>query len=324
MVQDDTWFVCDDGARLYLRRWLPDRQPAAVVHIAHGMAEHSARYKRLAERLCEAGIEVWAADQRGHGKTADLSINTPDKGGLLGHCADTDAFPLVTNDIGGINREIQKNRPSIPLFLMGHSWGSFIVQNYIENEGGRETVAGCILSGTRGPANMLKMAMGKRLMAMLAIIKGQRKGSLVARAIVDGSYNRPFRPNRTLFDWISRDEAEVDKYVNDPFSGKLCSVGFYRDLTKGLCQIHRREAMAKIRQNLPIYVFYGSADPVGEMGSSPAALVNKYRSLGIQDLEFNAYPGARHETLNETNRDEVTNNLLSWINRHTEQTTGRE
>ena len=344
MLQDDTWFESYDQTKLYLRRWLPSQysttaesalqpgfvsqpesasQPLAIVHIVHGMAEHAGRYRRLAEKLCAAGIEVWAADQRGHGKTADLSVNSPDKGGLLGHCADKDTFSRVTADINGINREIRKTHPGIPLFLMGHSWGSFIVQNYIEDDGAREAINGCILSGTRGPNNA-KMKAGKSFMTLLASIKGQRKGSLLARAVADGPYNRPFRPNRTSFDWISRDEAEVNAYVNDPCSGNLCSVGFYRDLIKGIYQIHQPAAMTQIRRDLPIYIFCGNADPVGEMGDSPAALVNTYRSVGIQDLEFVLYPGARHETLNETNRDEVMTNLLSWINRHIQQTPERK
>ena len=159
-------------------------------------------------------------------------------------------------------------------------------------------------------------------MGLLAALCGKRRGSPLARALADGPYNRPFRPNRTGFDWLSRDEAEVDAYVGDPLCGNLCSAGFYRDLTGGLCRIHRSKAMAKIRRDLPVYVFSGSADPVGDMGASPTALVNVYRSLGISDLEFALYPGARHEPLNETNRDEVIDNLLSWICRrmHTVKT----
>jgi len=335
MVQDDTWFESHDGTKLYLRRWLSDSSPAerplAVLHIVHGMAEHGGRYGRLAEKLCGNGIEVWAADQRGHGKTADLSVNNPDKGGLLGHCADTDTFGRVTADIDGINRKIRTIYPDTPLFLLGHSWGSFIVQNYIEGGGdlqsrdfqswgfqfaGFQPVDGCILSGTRGPGGF-KIKSGKLFMTLLALVGGQRRGSSLARAAADGPYDRPFRPIRTAFDWISRDEAEVDAYVNDPLCGYLCSAGFYRDLAIGLSRIHRPEAMARIRRDMPIYIFCGSADPVGEMGASPTALVNAYRSLGVKDLEFVLYPGARHETLNETNRDEVMNNLLSWICRHT-------
>ncbi|MDR2478445.1 MAG: lysophospholipase [Treponema sp.] len=319
MVQDETWFECDDGTKLFLRRWSPETtagQPLAVTHIVHGMAEHAGRYARLAEKLSGAGIEVWAADQRGHGKTADITVNKPGRGGLPGHCADTDGFQRVTADVHAVNQQIRSVRPGIPLFLLGHSWGSFITQNYIETHGeSGDLIDGCILSGTRGPGDF-KVRAGYPLMVLLAALCGQRRGSPVARAAAEGPYNKPFRPNRTSFDWLSRDEAEVDAYVNDPCSGNLCSTGFYRDMIRGLCRIHLPEAMARIRKDLPVYVFCGSADPVGEMGTSPTNLVNACRSLGVTDLEFVLYPGARHETLNETNRVEVMDNLLSWIQRH--------
>ncbi|MCL2192728.1 MAG: lysophospholipase [Treponema sp.] len=314
MVQDDTWFECNDGTRLFLRRWQPQNlQPKAILNIAHGMAEHSERYGWFAEKLCGAGIEVWAADQRGHGKTADLGVNGPGRGGLLGHCYDTDTFERVTADIHEINMQIRKTYLGTPLFLMGHSWGSFIAQNYIGQNG--SMINGCILSGTRGPGGF-KVRAGIPFLSVLAALKGKRKGSPLARAAADGPYNKAFRPNRTAFDWLSRDEAKVDAYCADPLCGKLCSTGFYRDLAKGLHQIHQSETMEKIRKDLPIYIVCGSADPVGDMGASPSALVNTYRSLGIKDLEFALYPGARHEPLNETNREEVAANLLPWIQRH--------
>ncbi|MDR2370899.1 MAG: lysophospholipase, partial [Treponema sp.] len=287
MVQEDDWFTSDDGTKLFLQRWLPqpengETKPLAALHIVHGMAEHACRYRRLAEKLCAAGIVVWAADQRGHGKTADLSVNGPGRGGLLGHCADKDGFSRVTRDIAGINEEMRKRYRGLPLFLLGHSWGSFIVQNYIENNGG---IDGCILSGTRGPGSF-KIRAALPLMACFAAVFGKRNGSSLARAIADGPYNKPFRPNRSSFDWISRDEQEVDAYVKDPCSGNLCSTGFYRDVLEGLCRIHKPEAMEKISRDLPIYIFSGSADPVGDMGASPTKLVNAYRSLGVKDLEF--------------------------------------
>ena len=323
MVQDDFWFDCDDGTRLYLHRWLPEApgnaNPGAcraVLHIVHGMSEHGGRYQRLAERITPYGIEVWAADQRGHGKTADKTINDPGRGGLGGHCADNEVFDRVSADVHAINLSIKKTRPGVPLILLGHSWGSFIAQNYIEKYSESSNVLdGCILSGTRGPSGM-KIKAGMQVMKLLAFFLGQRKGSPLARAVADGPYNRPFRPNRTPFDWISRDNAEVDAYINDPLCGNLCSVGFYRELVGGLYKIHLPDVMSGINKDLPVYIFSGNADPVGDMGSSPTALVNAYRSLGIKDLEFVLYPGARHETLNETNREEVMDNLLSWINRH--------
>ena len=318
MVQTETFFESHDGTKLYLYRWLLDseNQPRAVLHIVHGMAEHALRYRRLAEKLSAEGIEIWAADQRGHGKTADLNLNGPDKGGLLGHCADGHGFNLVTADIHTINAEIRKTRPDVPLFLLGHSWGSFLVQSQMEYADNLK-INGYILSGTKGPGDIM-VKIGVPFMSVLAALKGQRNGSNLARSMADGSYNKSFKPNRTQFDWLCRDEEEVNKYIADPLCGFLCSSGFYRDLAKLLYNIHHNDAMARINRSLSVYVFSGTADPVGEMGKSPTALVNVYRNLGIEDLEFVLYPGARHEPLNETNREEVIDNLLSWINKRCE------
>jgi len=316
MVHNESYFETHDGTKLYLYRWSPEQSPKAVLHIVHGMAEHAFRYLRLAEKLTLAGIEVWAADQRGHGKTANLQVNEPDRGGLLGHCADNNGIACVTDDVHAINEEIHKKRPNVPLFLLGHSWGSFIVQNYMEYSGPPTEfkINGCILSGTKGPDG-LKVKAGVIIMLIITALKGQRNGSRTAKSLTDGSYNKPFKPNRTAFDWISRNEEEVDKYVADPHCGFLCSSGFYRDLVKLLYNIHRSDALARINNSLPVYVFSGSADSVSEMGKSTTALVNAYRNLGIVDLEFVLYPGARHETFNETNREEVIDNLLSWLNK---------
>ena len=311
------WLSADDGVKLFVRNWIPRPAvppvpPRAIVHIIHGMAEHSLRYERLALRLNTAGIVVWAADMRGHGKTADLSVNDAAHGGLLGHCADTDAISRIAADIDALNRAIAKQYPHTPLFLLGHSWGSFLAQNYIETY--RNQLAGCILSGTRGPDG-LKIKAGMLPMTVLAILHG-RKGSRLAHAMAHGTYSRPFKPTRTAFDWLSRDEKEIDAFISDPLCGTLCSSVFYRDLLLLLNKIHKPESLDAIKRGLPIYIFGGSRDPVGDMGNSPTALVNAYRSIAIQDLEFVLYPEARHETLNETNREEVTENLLAWILKH--------
>ena len=316
------WTAMDDGTELYLRRWKTDKRPKAVLHIVHGMAEHSLRYARLAGRLEQEGIEVWAADQRGHGESSNNKQNRPSRGGLQGHCADGDGFSRVVRDIDTINRKIIEERAGVPLFLMGHSWGSFLVQSYIENFEGASaqgekpvTLAGCILSGSRGPDG-IKIAMGAPAMAVLALLIGQRKKSRIAKSAADGPYNKFFRPNRTDFDWLSRDEKEVDAYAADPLCGFICSVGFYRDMARALKRIHLPPEMEKIRKELPIYVISGSADPVGDMGASPTALVLAYKHLEIKDLETVLYPDARHEVLNETNREEVQESLLSWLLRH--------
>jgi alpha-beta hydrolase superfamily lysophospholipase len=315
------WLPVAPGGRLFVRHWVSVKpglnKPRAVLQIVHGMAEHSLRYERLARRLNAEGIEVWALDLRGHGHTADPSVNDPGRGGLLGHCADRNALSLLTGDIEALNRFILEKRPGVPLFLMGHSWGSFLVQHYIESRGvsGGAGLAGCILSGTRGPGGF-KIRAGALVIAILARLMGVRSRGSLARALADGPYNKPFRPNRTPFDWFSRDKAEVDVFAADRLCGFRCSTGFYRDLTALLNHIHQPEILEQIDRRLPIYIFSGSADPVGDMGSSPTALVDVYRAMGIQDLEFVLYPDARHECLNETNRDEVTENLLAWILKH--------
>jgi alpha-beta hydrolase superfamily lysophospholipase len=279
--------------------------------VAHGMAEHSLRYRPLALRLAAEGFETWAADARGHGLTADPGVNDPGKGGLLGHCADRDGFFRVAADLNALVDAMETALPRLPIFILGHSWGSFVTQACIEARGDR--LAGCLLSGTRGPGG-LKIAAGIPLMDLLALAHGPGKPSRLARSLADGACNRSFRPNRGPYDWLSRDPAQADAFAADPLCGFHCSAGFYRDLIRGLHAIHRREAMARIPRSLPVYVLGGSADPVGDRGKSPAALVDAYRALGIADLEFVLYPEARHELLNETNREEVVADIIRWLN----------
>jgi alpha-beta hydrolase superfamily lysophospholipase len=306
----NSWLVSDDGTRLFLRRWTPPSPARAALLVVHGMAEHSLRYEPLALRLAAEGFETWAADARGHGLTADPTVNDPGRGGLLGHCADKDGFFRVAADIDALVDALKAALPGLPLFILGHSWGSFLTQAYIEAHGDR--LAGCLLSGTRGPGG-LAIAAGVPLMALLALLHGPRNPSRLARSLADGAYNRYFRPNRGPYDWLSRDPAQADAFAADPLCGFHCSSGFYQDLIRGLRAIHRREAMTRIPRSLPIYVLSGRADPVGNRGESPAALVSAYRSLGLKDLEFVLYPDARHELLNETNREEVTANILRWL-----------
>jgi alpha-beta hydrolase superfamily lysophospholipase len=132
-------------------------------------------------------------------------------------------------------------------------------------------------------------------------------------ALAFGQYNKSFKPAKTPFDWLSRDETQVALYINDPLCGFPCSVGFYRDLFKGLRAIHKSQSIDAIPKSLPIFVFGGSVDPVGNMSLSPTALIEAYKKHGIQDLEFIVYPEGRHEMLNELNREEVIENLYNWL-----------
>jgi alpha-beta hydrolase superfamily lysophospholipase len=276
------------------------------------MAEHGARYDEFAGLLAEKGFEVWAADWRGHGKTADPAVNDPSSGGLLGHCADRNGFFKTVEDIDGIFSLMAPAREA-PLVIIGHSWGSFLAQAYIEAHGKR--LSGCILSGTRGPGG-LNILFGAPFVSLLSLLQGSRIKSLMVHNMGAGSYNAAFKPNRTAYDWLSRDEAEVALYAADPCCGQMCTIGFYRDMLRGLLAIHRTEAIKRIPRSLPVLIFAGAADPVGSMGASPTTLVKAYKKHGIQDLEFVLYPEARHEMLHETNRGEVVSDILSWLDRH--------
>jgi alpha-beta hydrolase superfamily lysophospholipase len=309
-----------DGVKLYVRKFLPESKPVAALLIVHGMSEHSGRYERFASRLAAAGVEVWAADMRGHGQTA-VSENGAEKGGLLGHCADRDAAALILSDVHQLNSAIHESYPDIPLFLMGHSWGSFLVQGYIERYE-EPKLAGCILSGTRGPDKGLmgaRIILGGAFLSMLTLFRSGRSRSKLAAALADGAYIKAFRSrnaprsSRTDYGWLSRDAEEVEAYIADPLCGKLPSLGFYRDLARLLQMIHKKSNMTRISHNLPLYIFAGSRDPAGDMGKSPRALVESYQKLGINDIAFVLYPEGRHEMLHETNYEEVEENLLSWI-----------
>ncbi len=295
----------NDRAILRGHIWLPaaGRKPKAAVHIVHGMAEHGARYRRLAESLTQQGYAVYAPDTRGHGLTADR----PDK---RGHLADMDGWALVVSDVLEINRLIQHQHPGLPVALLGHSMGSFISQHYITLYG--QTVQAVALSATDFSSGQLR-----RVARGLAHLESRRHGirhpSKLMNRLSFASFNKPFKPNRTAFDWLSRDEDEVDKYINDPDCGFLCTAQTWLDLFTGLERIHSQHTRKRIPVSLPIYLFAGDKDPVGKFGKGPTKLYAAYRKAGIKDVSLKLYNCARHEPFNESNRDEITRDFIDWL-----------
>jgi alpha-beta hydrolase superfamily lysophospholipase len=295
------------GPDIFVYKWIPDDgvKVKAVVQIAHGMAETAARYERFAERLTGEGYLVYANDHRGHGKTA----GDADRVGDLGD----DGFNNMVKEMRRLQAIINEENPGLPFFLFGHSMGSFLLQRYICLYG--DDLDGAILSGSNGRVGILLdigLCIAKREAKKLG--RGHRSHKLTKLSF--GGYNKPFRPNRTKFDWLSRDEAEVDKYVNDPFCGGVFTAGFFRDFTGGLKIVEDKKELAGIPPELPIYIFSGDMDPVGNFGKGVMKLVKTYRKLGIKDLCYKLYEGGRHEMLNETNREEVMQDVIEWLNRH--------
>ena len=291
-----------DGTSLFVRRWLPDAEPTAVVQIAHGMAEHSARYARFAQALTDAGYAVYADDHRGHGETA---------GGVdVGYFADAGGWDKVVEDLAAVTRRAREEQPGLPVVLFGHSMGSFLARAYAARHGG--DLAALVVCGTAGDPGLLGKV-GAGIAALEGRVRGRRHTSKLMNTLTFGQYNAKFKPQRTDFDWLSRDEAEVDKYIADPQCGAIFTSGFYSDLLGGLQQIQRDDLVARVPKNLPVLVISGDSDPVGGDGKGVKAVAAQLERVGVRDVTLKLYPGARHELLNETNRDEVTSDVLAWI-----------
>jgi alpha-beta hydrolase superfamily lysophospholipase len=307
MLHETFWLTSTDAAPIYVNRWYAAQPPKAVLMVAHGMAEHSGRYERFAEALVAAGFEVYAHDQRGHGKTAEH--------GLLGQYAEQDGWNLVVGDLARLNHHIRQQHPHTPIFLLGHSMGSYIAQAYLMQHSC--SLQGAILSGSNyQPAALYRIA------ELLARFERWRQGPSGRSGLLEfatfGSFNKRFKPNRSEFDWLSRDPAEVDKYVADPLCGFRCVNQLWIDLFGGLQQITPRDNLAQIDISLPLLVIGGACDPVSD-GKRQADLANALRAAGNSRVQLQLYPDARHELLNESNRAEVTAYIIDWLQQALDQ-----
>jgi len=274
-----------DGLKLCGFAWTPEKPPKAAVQIAHGLAEHSERYARFAEALTEAEFAVYAHDHRGHGRSIAA-------GGVPGDAGEPGWGGLVA-DVAQHHKRICNAHPSLPIFIIGHSMGSFAVQRFLFDHS--QTIAGAILSGSTDIAVVAQM-----------IAAGGEVPSLT-------SYNAAFEPARTPFDWLSRDEAEVDAYIIDPLCGFDAPESFAMSMMQGAGELGNTHQLNAIHNDLPLLVIAGDADPLNAGLMMLNSLVGKYEAAGLTSVETKYYKGARHEILNETNRDEVTADILEWL-----------
>ena len=300
-MSDELWHQASDGKKLFLRRFLPEGTAKAVIHLSHGMAEHSERYGRLAGVLTQAGYAVYANDHRGHGKTA----TTPGELGFF-----DGGVPRVLQDLVELIGFEKKEHPGVPFVLFGHSMGSFFVQALMQTHG--ELLDAVVLSGSAGKPNLLA-SLGRSIARAERLRLSARGKSGLLRSLSFDAFNKPFNPKPTRFEWLSRDRAEVDKYAADPLCGFDCTTDLWVGVLDLLRDIALPERQARVPKKLPVYVFSGAEDPAGERGKSVQQLVDALKRAGLTDVTHRFYEGARHETLNETNRDEVTAELLKWI-----------
>ncbi len=289
------------GNNIQVYNWMPDGNIKAIVQIAHGMAEYAERYEGLAESLNKSGYGVYINDTLGHGK----SIKTQDD---LGHLP-PNGFNIAVEDIHQLHEIIKKENEDLPIFIFGHSMGSLLTQSYISKYGNE--VDGCILSGTAG--KQFLTSIGGVVAKISKTIHGERKRSPFLDKLSFGNFNNNFKPNRTNFDWLSSDNDEVDKYISSPLCGFVCTNGFYYELTSSVNKLHDRNVVKNIPKELPIYIFCGDKDPVGGQTKNVLKLIDMYKGIGIQDLEYVFYKDGRHEMLNETNKAEVIDDLINWL-----------
>lgn len=280
-----------DGLCLACARWDGRDPTRAVVQIAHGMGEHMGRYAGTIEVLVAAGLTVYANDHRGHGLTARSASHLGEFG--------EGGFELLVRDMVRLSELASDENPDLPLILLGHSMGSFAAQSYVIDHS--YEVDGLVLSGS-------------------GALDGLARATVLAPA---GSnlLNAAFEPARTPFDWLSRDQAIVDAFMDDPLCfADRCpeALASFLGAAPRLCD---PVALRKIRRDLPIYLFSGSEDPVGQQLRGLHVLIDRYRDAGLRDVSFDFYPGGRHEMLNEINRRDVQTSLLGWISQLVEKWT---
>ncbi len=290
-----------NGHKIHLDLYLPDSEPTLILQVLHGLGEHAARYRRLADAAAAEGLALVIHNHRGHGPKAERP----------GYFADDKGWQKLVEDALEVTEFAGKRFPNLPLVLLGHSMGSYIAQSFAMLHGGR--LKGLILSASTWPSRA-QLYPAWMLARGVAVTAGRTGHSALLDKLGFGDFNRRFEPARTELDWLSRDEAEVDKYVADPLCGGPYTVGLWLDLLGGLIEIASDHALSRIPADLPILIMGGQDDPVGgEDGMSNLAM--HYAQSHHQRLTVRIYPEGRHEMFNETNRKEVTADMLDWIRR---------
>jgi alpha-beta hydrolase superfamily lysophospholipase len=277
-------YPAQDGVDIVGYRWDPAGMPRGAVQLTHGMGEHVRRYGALARALTDRGLVVYGQDHRGHGATA----RSEQELGQLG----PDGWTQLVDDVDLLVSLIRDEQPGLPLVLLGHSMGSFAVQQYLLKHSDR--VDAVVLTGTTA-LDQLEPALD------------------LDKPIDLAAFNAAFEPARTEFDWLSRDEAIVDAYIADPRCGFGIDVDAGKDMFAGARRMADPGQVTAIRPDLPLYIVAGEWDPVNANLALLHVLVDRYRAAGLTDVTVRTYPGARHEILNETNRDEVVARILDWL-----------
>lgn len=304
MQKKEFTFPSADGkTAIHTVEWLPEEPPAAVLQIAHGVSEYIDRYEPLAAYLTQRGFAVVGNDHLGHGTSV-----APDAPRL--YFGPPGSWQFVVDDLYSLRDLVGKEFPGCPYFLLGHSMGSFLTRSYLIRYPG--TVDGAILMGTGQMAPAL-IAGGRLIAARECRRVGETHTSPVVDRLAFGSYNKPFVPNRTAFDWLSVNQENVDRYIDDPLCGESATVGLFREMLGALAAIRTPKNLRRMNASTPIFFISGSMDPVGDFGKGVQRAAESFRRAGVRNVQLKLYPGARHEILNDDCRETVCRDLYDWL-----------
>ena len=286
------------GEKLEYCMWFPEGDPRAVIQLVHGMAEHIDRYDATARALTRAGFSVVAHNHLGHGAQAPVK----------GWFGEKNGWQHLIDDVHLFRQCVQEHEPGVPYILLGHSMGSFVVRCYLMQYA--QGLAGAILSGTGYFPKPVVMA-GLGLANLVCLCGGGKKPSKLIDSIAFGANNKAVKDPRTPFDWLTRAEEVVDRYIADPCCGFLFTGAGYRDMFSGL---NRLTNIGNMPARLPVLFLSGEADPVGS-GDGVRRVAEEFRAAGMQHVDVKLYPEGRHEMFNEINREEVWQDVIHWVER---------
>jgi len=301
----DFYYPSSNGVNsIHARVCKPIEKPKAIIQIVHGIAEHINRYDDFMLFLAEHGYVVCGEDHLGHGKSFTEQ-------GDMGFFADRNGWDRVVDDIHTLRGKMVAEYPDTPFILFGHSMGSFLTRTFLIRY--PKEYFGAIISGT-GQQSPVLVATGKTIAELIVKFKGPRADGTQLNDIAFSSYNDKIDNKRTDFDWLSRDNAQVDRYIEDPLCGFVAKASLYWDMMTGIQFISSAKNAAAMNKNAPIYFMSGACDPVGDYGKGVDKAYTMFCKVGMKDVFLRLYPGGRHEMLNETNRADVYNDILKWLN----------
>lgn len=300
----DFYFNSSTGKnKIHARMCVPDAEPRAIVQIIHGIAEYIDRYDEFMSFLADNGIIAVGTDHLGHGKSIESEEQT-------GFFAYDNGWDYAVRDEEVLRLAMHENYPELPIIVFGHSMGSFMARTLLIRY--PDAFNAAIISGTGNQGAAL--VNGGLLMGNLVTgLKGAHHYSKFLNNLAFGSYNKIYENPKTEYDWLSRDEANVQKYIDDPLCGFIPSCSLFRDMMTGVKFITNKKNLTAMNKDMPVYFMSGDMDPVGECGKGVQKAYNNFLEAGMKDVSIKLYPGGRHEMLNEINKDEVYTDILAWL-----------